>query len=45
MGGGVQGRLGCVGLAGWKAQDSQVKGTTSVWPQLSDERQRHAGCA
>lgn len=40
---GVQGRLGCVGLAEWGALASQVKGTTSVWPQVGDERQCHAG--
>lgn len=40
--GGVQGRLGCVGLAGWVALVSQD--TTSLCPQVSDERRCQGGC-
>lgn len=32
--GDVRGRLGCVGLAGWGARASWVKGITRVWASL-----------
>lgn len=43
--GSVQGRLGVHGAGRVGALASQVKGTTSMWPQVGDERQRCAGSA